>query len=439
MTALAALLLAAVDPFGSAAALELTYSGRLTPVAVSDPKAGEKGFAVTWLLTRREGKGADAAFVTTEENAALPWPARFGFGLPDGEHGPRIGYRFDEKGHVVPLPGAILKDADRLAPGGELIDGPLKLTVTDERTVAGRECRIVEISTNFGREKTVAVEKSTGLIVRHEETVFLGRGDRFALVLELAEATPLDAATSAGRQAIMERLRKIADAAGQGERDPAADLPAPALDQIAALAAPLAGSAAGTPFDDLAATIARDVAEQKLRAEGIAGLVKKAVGSPAPPLELKGLDGKPIDPATFKDKVVILHFWEYDNGTLAAPYGQVGYLDFLSRKRAKAGIAVTGVAVNPAFGDPEARGRAGRGAKNLAAFMNLGFPIAADDGTLLRAFGDPRPIGAALPLWVVIGPDGVVKSYKAGLYDIEPNEGLKELDAEVVHLLRERK
>ncbi|HEX6985381.1 MAG TPA: hypothetical protein VF170_08385, partial [Planctomycetaceae bacterium] len=132
-------------------------------------------------------------------------------------------------------------------------------------------------------------------------------------------------------------------------------------------------------------------------------------------------------------------FWDYDHEDLAAPYGQVGYLDFLHRKRGKLGVAVVGVAVDPAFGDPDARGKAARSARSLAEFMNLDYPLAADDGTLLHAFGDPRPLGARLPLWVVIDADGVVRSYRAGLYEMEPNEGLKELDAIVVDLIRRRR
>jgi hypothetical protein len=437
MSSLAPLLLvvAGADLFGPAVGLELTYAGRLTPVAVADKTAAEKGFAVTWFLPRAGIGQSSNLFAVTEDAAALPWPARFGFCAPyGGETGPRIGYRFAEHDHLVPLPGAVLKDADGLALEREVIDGPRRLTVTGEKRIANRDCRIIEVSTNFGKEATVAVDKASGLIAREERTVFLGRGDRFRLTLDLTEAKPLDEAQAAARQSVAQSLRTIAGAARQGERDPAADLPTEALATVGQAIEPLATAAKGTPFETLAAAIARGLADQQARREGIDGLAKKMVGSPAPPPDLKGLDEKPIDPASLKGKVVLLHFWEYDNDSLAAPYGQVGYLDFLHRRRAKDGVAIVGVAVNPAFGNPETRARAARSAKNLAGFMNLGYPIAADDGTLLRAFGDPRPLGAGLPLWVVIDADGRIRAYKAGLYDLKQNEGLSELDALVSDL-----
>ncbi len=39
----------------------------------------------------------------------------------------------------------------------------------------------------------------------------------------------------------------------------------------------------------------------------------------------------------------------------------------------------------------------------------------------------------------MIGPDGVVRTYKSGLYELKANEGLKELDATVVELAKTRK
>ena len=115
MSSLAPLLLvvAGADLFGPAVGLELTYAGRLTPVAVADKTAAEKGFAVTWFLPRAGVGRTSNLFAVTEDAAALPWPARFGFCAPDGgEAGPRIGYRFADHDHLVPLPGAALKDAE---------------------------------------------------------------------------------------------------------------------------------------------------------------------------------------------------------------------------------------------------------------------------------------------------------------------------------------
>ncbi|HEX6986414.1 MAG TPA: hypothetical protein VF170_13610, partial [Planctomycetaceae bacterium] len=310
MTHLALLLAAAAgaDLFGTAAGLELTYAGRLTPVAVTEGNAAEKGFSVLWYVPRPEGGPAEGLFVTTEDAAALPWLARFGFCPPEGgDDGPRIGYRFGDRDHTVPLPGATFPLVDRLATEREIVDGPSRFAVVGEEEISGRDCLVVEASTNFGRERTLAVETSTGLVVTDERTVFLGRGDRFRLTLELSEARPLDTATSAAHHKVADLLRRIAVAAGQRDRDPGSDLPAGPLASVAALAGPLTEAASGTPFEPLATAIARDVGEQHVRAEGVDGLAKKRVGSPAPPLDLKGLDGKPIDAASLTGKIVVLH------------------------------------------------------------------------------------------------------------------------------------
>ncbi|MGC1274367.1 MAG: TlpA disulfide reductase family protein [Planctomycetaceae bacterium] len=442
MTALPALLIAAVglDLFGNAAGLELTYAGRMTPVAVAEGDAAEKGFKVSWTLQDSKGDDADALFLLTEDAAAQPWPARFGFCSPSrpDDAGPQIGYRFDDRDHTVPLPGMISLHADRLATEREVVDGPMRYTVTGEKEVQGRDCLIVETSTNFGRETVSAVDKSTGMIVTWEQPVVLGRGDRFLLSLELTKSVSFDAPRAERRRAIADALREIAKIVGQGDRDAAADLPGESIKVLSDHLKSLTGLVKDTSFESFAAAIARNVDEQRTRADGIAGLTEKIVGSPAPALDLKGLDGKPIDAALLDGKVVILHFWEYDRAELAPPYGQVGYLDFLHRRRAEEGVSVIGVATNPAFGIPEARGKAVRSAKGLVEFMNLGYPVAADDGSLLRRFGDTRPLGARLPLWVVIDAEGIVRGFNSGLYDVQPNDGLKELDANAVELTKRR-
>jgi hypothetical protein len=62
-----------------------------------------------------------------------------------------------------------------------------------------------------------------------------------------------------------------------------------------------------------------------------------------------------------------------------------------------------------------------------------------DDGQLIKAFGDPRLLGAELPLYVVIGPDGKVAHYKSGNYEVDRLEGLKELNAVLGEQLKAKK
>jgi len=134
--------------------------------------------------------------------------------------------------------------------------------------------------------------------------------------------------------------------------------------------------------------------------------------------------------------VTVLHFWTYSDTPLKQPYGQVGYLDFLYGKRKAEGVKIFGVAVDAQFGEPAKRDAATRSVRRLVNFMNLTYPVLLDNEDLLKAFGDPRRLGAELPLFVVIGADGKIVHYKAGHYEVDRLEGLKELNEVVVGQLK---
>jgi hypothetical protein len=51
-----------------------------------------------------------------------------------------------------------------------------------------------------------------------------------------------------------------------------------------------------------------------------------------------------------------------------------------------------------------------------------------DDGKVLQQFGDPRPAGSKLPLFVVIGRDGKIVEYHAGPYEVTRDRGIEELE-----------
>jgi hypothetical protein len=113
---------------------------------------------------------------------------------------------------------------------------------------------------------------------------------------------------------------------------------------------------------------------------------------------------------------------------LEEPYGQTGYLDYVARRRADEGVLVVGVNVDPRLADDDTRRAAVNAARKLQQFMNLSYPILLDDGRLLKRLGDPRPGGGKLPLFIVVGKDGKIADYHAGLYDVKANAGLAELN-----------
>ena len=315
---------------------------------------------------------------------------------------------------------------------------PFSYEVAEEtKKLKDRECVVIRVSTNNGRKQKLWVSQADStLLVAAEQQVIMGRGDEFLLKLELESAKPVDAASLAK---LNKPLQTLLDLKSQINRPDGETKPELNPDQIG-LAQKVIGTlekeSEGTPFATLAAVISRDVKAQSQRTDDVAGLAKKFAGQPAPAFEFTTLDKKKISSKDLTGKIVVLHFWDYEGEPLSEPYGQVGYLDFLSNKRKKFGIEVIGVAVNESFADSAKVTGALRSVRKLREFMNLSYPIATDDSTVLAKFGDPRKLGAKLPLWVVINPDGQIAHYHVGFYAIKPDEGLRPLDEAVMRQIK---
>ena len=131
--------------------------------------------------------------------------------------------------------------------------------------------------------------------------------------------------------------------------------------------------------------------------------------------------------------MTVLHFWDYRDVPLKEPYGQVGYLEFLYQKRKDQGLKVYGVAVDGRLKDDAERRTAITGIRKLKAFMNLTYPLVLDSGAGIKAVGDPRLVGATLPLVQASSScrDGRVSHYHVGYYEVDRQAGLKELDEAV--------
>ena len=166
-----------------------------------------------------------------------------------------------------------------------------------------------------------------------------------------------------------------------------------------------------------------------------AQLVARHQGEPLPAISLPGLSGGTLTNADLADQVTVLHFWEYRDEPLKEPYGQVGYLEFLYQKRKEQGVKVYGIAVDGRLDQQEAarRGHLGRAQAEIVYESHL--PDRAGWRRGHQGRGDPRLIGATLPLVLVVGRDGRVTHYHTGFYEVDRQEGLKELDAAVTAAL----
>jgi hypothetical protein len=424
---------------------EYHYSGTLLQVERSGDPQVVKQFDL--YCVGRSGSDGSRLFFSVDERGggAWPWPERFGETILNVT-GKRVGGRpahilhtFQDTKYPVELPSPVFEYADRLAPSATWTVEGREWEVRGKKKIGDHDCWQVAAVDRFGRPQSYFVATGSNLVVAAERRVFMGRGDEFRLQLELTAWKPL--AEDAGKQSAdaADVLLQIQSAL---ERPEGTTRPELSASQLASVAEKLDGVLAatkGTRLAPLAEAISRDVRSQQDRDGNLDRLAQRFVGQAAPAFALQTLDRKVVNSDSQKGRVTILHFWDYRGEPLEEPYGQVGYLDYLANRRGRFDVDVVGVAVNEEFGTPATTGSALRSVRKLRDFMNLSYPIATDAGDVVRQFGDPRQFKAELPLWVVVGADGKIAHYHVGSYQIKADEGLRELDAVVVKLVREKK
>lgn len=427
------------------AATELQYSGSLTQLSRRGESMSVKQFDV-YVLVRPAENGQRCFYQISERGGgAWAWPERFGevqFNSGNARTSGRpahILHTHDGTRYPVELAAPFFEFSDKIAPESSWTAGKLEYEVSRQQKVANRDCWQVNAADNFGRRQSFFVEKDGSLLVAAERRVFMGRGDEFQVRIELAGSRTLEgdalALTASTADALLELQTGLAREPGEVKpelSDQQLEASAEAIKELVALSAK-------TALKNLVAAIARDVSTQSRRTEDVASLAKRFVGKPAPAYELTTLKKKTISTKSQSGRITVLHFWEYNGDSIEEPYGQVGYLDFLLNRRGRLGVDVVGVAVDKRFGTPAESGSALRSVRKLRDFMNLSYPVAMDSGATIAKFGDPRELGAKLPAWVVIGADGKIAHYHVGFYTIRPDEGLRELDATVVRLIREKR
>ncbi|MBI1312500.1 redoxin domain-containing protein [bacterium] len=424
---------------------EYQYSGSLMQVERRGDPQVVKQFDLYCL-----GRSADAGtrlFFTVDERGggAWAWPERFGeatlnaAGKRTGGRPPHVLHTFEGTRYPVELPSPVFEYADKLAASATWTVDGREWEVRGQKKIGDHDCWQVSAVDRFGRPQSYFVAKNSSLVVAAERRVFMGRGDEFRVRIELTSWKPL--ADDAGRQ-VADAADALLQVQSGLERPEGITRPELSEAQLAGVAEKLDGLLTvtkGTRLVPLAEAISRDVRSQQDRDGNLSRLAQRFVGQPAPTFALQTLDRKAANSDSQKGKVTILHFWEYRGEPLEEPYGQVGYLDYLANRRARFGVDVIGVAVNEEFATPATTGAALRSVRKLRDFMNLSYPIATDSGDAIRQFGDPRQFKADLPLWVVIGADGKVAHYHVGNYQIKADEGLRELDAVIVKLVREQR
>ncbi len=428
--------------------LVLRYRGSLADAGRGTTRQPTKRFDLLCIVDRPDKQHATVHYVVEETPpVALPWPVRFGTLRIDSEAGRldgppmRVLLRHETSQRAVVIRPPVFEFQTQLRPGGKWTSGKQGYVVADKEKVSDRTCWKVEVTTVFGRFRTVWVDANDGLVVRLRERVFISGGVPYSLELDLDSTRSLDEAARRQLDAPLATLASIQSALERDVDDLKPELSREQLAAVHDLAERLLQQANKTLLEDLAADIRRDILVQTNRARSLDELAQKTVGKPAPEFELPLLDGQSIASKNLAGRVVVLHFWEYRHEPLEEPYGQVGYLDFLNQNnsRRKLDVAVLGIAVDRGLADPNEAPAIRRSVRKLKEFMNLSFPIALDSGTTIRKFGDPRVLEGRLPLWIVIGADGRIVHYKAGHYQVDPNKGLTELQSIVFAEVRKQR
>jgi len=437
---------ALASPLDEGAAVELRYSGTLVSMGRDATGAPVKRFSFYCLLTKTDIGGHDLSFVLEERGGGgWSWPERVGTIRFDRTSAPggttRIKILHDHNDTLYPLQiqQPLFEYTNQIEDGATWNSGRHTYKVGATKKIGKFTCREILVSTNFGRAHTYWVDIDSPLVVKAEQRVVIGQGEIFRLTTELDSVKPIDENKLAVLKLPLESLLKLKEDLNRKPNETRRELNNTQIKIVSSVIDPLEKDADSTPFSRLVSAMRRDMKLQIERSEGVAGLVKRFTGQKSSKMTLKSLTGKTVDPKEYDGKIVLLHFWKYNGEPLREPYGQVGYLDYLNSRRRKLGVKIYGVAIDPRLTDKDTYSSAIRDIRKLMKFMNLSYPVTADDGTLLRKFGDPRRVGAELPLWVLVSPDGKIAHYKVGFYDIKPDEGLRQLDAEVVKLIRQQR
>jgi hypothetical protein len=422
--------LAAPEPT-VATGTELVYRGELGP---KDNEAGSrKTFDLKLWIAAASPQGAELLWLVEERGPGeLPWPSRFGrlsvaTDWRMTSQGPAVLYDRGDGRTSVNIPLPFFKAREPLAADLTIAEGALTSHVDKATKVGEKPAWRISQKDGFGPKRSLTVDQASPLVWSLKEKLTMGRGVEYELKLELVTS-----GTQTG-----EHLTALVSAFNAlGALVAKLNVPAGAQEvtwndaQLTTLREGLPGVselAVATPLAGFIGAARRDLDVQTGRSDGVAELAVKCVGRAVEPFAVRGV-AEGLSEEGLRGQVSILHFWDYRDEPLKEPYGQVGYLDFMYHRRKTAGLRVYGVAVDARLADEKTRGASERSVRKLIGFMNLSYPVLYDAGAFIKQFGDPRVVGASLPLFIVVGRDGKILHYHAGTYAVHQDQGLRELD-----------
>ena len=291
--------------------------------------------------------------------------------------------------------------------------------------IEGGKGTTVDVKGRRGRRQKLDVDDD-GQLISATADVFMGQGEHFSL--KLVRGT-VDVVSSDDAEQLARAIDSLNSLQAALKRRPDTTQRQLSARQVRLAFAELDGltkSAKGTPLEDIVLLIRRDVEQQQRRLTESMKRQEELIGSTAPKFALSLISGGELTSDQLAGKTLVLHFWRYTDTPLSEPYGQVGYLEHLHTSLGDR-VKVVGISTSTALQNSATQRTARRSVRKLTEFMNLTYPIGFDDGSLLRALGDPREDAGQLPLWVVVSAEGKVLHRHAGFYEIDRRVGLREL------------
>ncbi len=383
--------------------------------------------------------GATSFFgVLDDERNGCPWPESFGLLGGPSARKPHLIYEYDGSTYTLSLPPLQVGLPEDISAESLWTDGGWSYEVEGVDSVAGVKAWKLHARERRGRHQTMLVEAVTGMLLKAEMDVFMGQGEKFELSIHQTSSEQLDDDTALRLSEVQSALSALQSALNRRPDIQLSELAPRQILLAKEKLSELTVMAKQTPLQESVLRIQRDVELQDRRVNLAMVREQQLLSKPAPHFVLNLVAGGTLESETLKGKITVLHFWNYAEKPLSEPYGQVGYLEFLYNKRKQMGVEVVGVATNSTLQQSDQLNAGRRTARKLVEFMNLTYPIGYDDGSLLRALGDPRENGGALPLWIVISKSGKVAHYQSGFYEIDRQRGLKELDDIITTLADER-
>ena len=340
----------------------LVYQGTMVPDD-GDATTSTKEFKITVVRDSVDNGGVLHWTIKENGRGELSWIAQFGISKWIDGNGINLQSSrtslanplilFNSENHTSLIPLALVQIAD----GGKINmdtvwkQGALSYRVIEREQMNGNSYWRVLGFNSFGTKRTVWVS-SDGVINRLEERVTVGQGERHTLEYRLVKRESL---SDAAREKMVAAFAAFTNLRDQLELD----LPSKEvvwddrqLKLLREQSDKLIEVAKTTPLAGLSLIAKKDVQSQNGRRGGVAALMTRALGQVVTATGFELYRGSGFDDASLKGKVTILHFWDYKDSPLSPPYGQVGYLDFLSRKYADKGLQVVGVVVRPELEDP---------------------------------------------------------------------------------------